>query len=223
MESKDIASKNSSNTKGTIMVVDDLPENLQILEEILTNSGYIVQSALNGSLALRYLQSSLPDLLLLDIKMPSPDGFEVCRRLKANERTHDVPVIFISALDDVQDKVTAFHVGGVDYITKPFQCEEVLARVENHLMLRNMQKQLQEANRILDQRVQELARSNEQLQKALHTIKTLSGLIPICAWCGKRILDEDKHWVPLESYIEAHTEAIFSHGICPDCKKRVID
>jgi PleD family two-component response regulator len=220
MENTGIHSDSSNREKGVIMVVDDTPENLLMLEQMLTEYGYKVRATLSSSLALKSVQTSLPDLILLDIKMPAPDGYEVCQLLKADEHTRDVPVIFISGLDEVWDKVKAFHVGGIDYITKPFQAEEVLARIETHLSLQNLQKQLRETNCKLENRVQELARSNAELQKALHTIKTLSGLIPICAWCGRKIRDEQNQWVPVESYIEAHTEAVFSHGICPDCMKR---
>jgi PleD family two-component response regulator len=220
MENTSLHSGSSNREKGVIMVVDDTPENLRVLEKMLTEYGYKVRATLSGSLALKSIQTSLPDLILLDIKMPDPDGYEVCQLLKADEQTRDVPVIFISALDEVWDKVKAFHVGGIDYITKPFQAEEVLARVETHLSLQNLQKQLRETNCELEKQVQELARSNAELQKALHTIKTLSGLIPICAWCGRRIRNEHNQWVRVESYIEAHTEAVFSHGICPDCMKQ---
>jgi PleD family two-component response regulator len=220
MENTRVCSDKSDRTKGVVMVVDDTPENLRILEKMLTEYGYRVRATRNGSLALKSVQTSLPDLILLDIKMPEPDGYEICQLLKADEHTRDVPVIFISALDEVWDKVKAFHVGGIDYITKPFQTEEVIARIETHLTLQNLQKQLRETNYELGKRVQDLARSNEELQKALQTIKTLSGLIPICAWCGRRIRNEHNQWVQVESYIEAHTEAVFSHGICPDCMKR---
>jgi PleD family two-component response regulator len=220
MENTRVCSDNSNRTKGVIMVIDDTPENLRVLEKMLTEYGYKVRATLSGSLALKSVQTSLPDLILLDIKMPEPNGYEICQLLKAEEHTRDVPVIFISALDEVWDKVKAFHVGGIDYITKPFQAEEVIARIETHLTLQNLQKQLLETNHELEKRVQDLARSNEELQKALHAIKTLSGLIPICAWCGRRIRDEHNQWVQVESYIEAHTEAVFSHGICPDCMKR---
>ena len=129
MENTSDRSDSSNRAKGVIMVVDDTPENLRVLEKMLTEHGYRVRATLNSSLALKSVQTSLPDLILLDIKMPAPDGYEVCQWLKADERTRDVPVIFISALDEVWDKVKAFHVGGIDYITKPFQAEEVLARL----------------------------------------------------------------------------------------------
>jgi PleD family two-component response regulator len=128
--------------KADILIVDDTPENLRFLSTMLAEQGYEVRKALNGPMALATVQADPPDLILLDIKMPEMNGFEVCEQLKAQEKTGEIPVIFLSALDDVLDKVKAFNVGGVDYITKPFQFEEVLARVENQLSIRNLQKQL---------------------------------------------------------------------------------
>jgi adenylate cyclase len=132
----------SKEIRGTILIVDDLPDNLRLLFTILMPQGYEVGKALNGQMALKSAASSPPDLILLDINMPNMDGYEVCRRLKANAKTKEIPVIFISALDDVWDKVKAFKVGGTEYITKPFQAEEVLARVENQLKIQSLQRAL---------------------------------------------------------------------------------
>jgi sigma-B regulation protein RsbU (phosphoserine phosphatase) len=137
--------------KGNLLIVDDKPANLRLLASMLVEQGYKVRSAINGSLALTATRAAPPDMILLDINMPEMNGYEVCERLKADEDTHDIPIIFISALDEIQDKVKAFTVGGVDYITKPFQLEEVLARVETHLALRRLQKQLQDANSRFEQ------------------------------------------------------------------------
>lgn len=130
----------------TILLVDDTPDNLRLLSQILTERQYQVRAVTNGERALATAKLDPPDLILLDIRMPGINGFEVCVSLKIDPRTHDVPVIFISALDDVADKVKAFDVGGVDYITKPFQYEEVIARVETHLDLRRLQRQLERSN-----------------------------------------------------------------------------
>ncbi|MEA5470400.1 adenylate/guanylate cyclase domain-containing protein [Spirulina sp. 06S082] len=132
-----------------ILVVDDTPANLRLLVTMLKKQGYEVRPTLNGKIALSAARAIPPDLVLLDIMMPEMDGYEVCRRLKADDRTKDVPVIFLSALDDAQDKVKAFEVGGVDYITKPFQKAEVLARITNQLYLRSLQKQLAQQNQRL--------------------------------------------------------------------------
>jgi sigma-B regulation protein RsbU (phosphoserine phosphatase) len=129
-----------------ILIVDDTPANLRLLSQMLTQRGHHVRAVTSGPRALASARMSLPNLILLDIKMPEMNGYEVCERLKADAQTRDVPVIFISALDELQDKVRAFAVGGVDYITKPFQVEEVIARVETHLTLRRLQEQLESAN-----------------------------------------------------------------------------
>jgi len=139
-----------------ILVVDDMLANLQLLSDILTNQGYKVRPASSGQLALRSVAARLPDLILLDVKMPGMNGYEVCRILKDNEDTHRIPIIFISALNESTDKVEGFNSGGVDYITKPFQPEEVLARVESHLTTSNMQAQLKEQNLLLQQEIQAL-------------------------------------------------------------------
>ena len=138
------------NTSKTIIVVDDTPENLKLLTGMLSEQGYRVRIAPNGERALVSVQREPPDLILLDILMPGMDGFQVCRALKADERLRDIPVIFVSALDEVFDKVTAFSIGGVDYIQKPFQVEEVMARVRTQLSLREMSQQLQAQNQELE-------------------------------------------------------------------------
>jgi serine phosphatase RsbU (regulator of sigma subunit) len=134
-------------SQGNILIVDDTPANLRLLSQILAEEGYHVRPAPDGPLALAAAQAEPPDLILLDIRMPEMDGYEVCKHLKVDLRTCDIPIIFISALDATQDKVRAFSAGGVDYVTKPFQAKEVLARVATHLALRELQKQLQDANK----------------------------------------------------------------------------
>ena len=148
----------------SILVVDDTPANLRLLAGILAEQGYTVQPARAGSQALSIAQGVPLDLILLDIMMPEMDGYEVCTKLKADARTQDIPVIFISAINDVLDKVKAFGVGGVDYITKPFQVEEVLARVETHLAVQHLQKNLLQKNEELAKTNQDLAKTLQQLQ-----------------------------------------------------------
>ena len=154
-----------------ILVVDDIAENLKMLSSTLTRQGYQVRCAKNGSLALSGVNKILPDLILLDIKMPDLDGYQVCQKLKAQEHTCSIPVIFLSALDDVLDKVKAFEVGGVDYISKPFQVKEVLVRVKNQLALQLAQAQISELNRELEQRVQQrtiqLKNANQLLRREI--------------------------------------------------------
>jgi light-regulated signal transduction histidine kinase (bacteriophytochrome) len=144
--------------QGDILVVDDTPDNLRLLSAMLTRHGLEVRKALTGQRAIAAAQAAPPDLILLDIKMPEMSGYEVCQRLKADPATQDVPVIFISALDDALDKVRAFGVGGADYITKPFQEAEVLARIAHQLGLRCLQEQLKAQN-------DELVRSNRELEQ----------------------------------------------------------
>jgi sigma-B regulation protein RsbU (phosphoserine phosphatase) len=135
----------SSRQHEEILIVDDTPANLRLLSQMLTSQGYSIRAVNSGARALESVRASIPSLILLDIRMPDMDGYEVCNELKDNERTRDIPVIFISALNEIEDKVKAFKLGGVDYITKPFRLEEVLARTETHLALRYLQKQLQDA------------------------------------------------------------------------------
>jgi CheY-like chemotaxis protein len=153
MERKPNPKKSRRKIKGSVMVIDDNPANLHFLSGVLTQNGYKVRPTPSGSLALKSVQSILPDLILLDIKMPDMDGYEVCRRLKANERTRDIPVLYISALMDPMDKIKGFEAGAVDYITKPFQIEEVLVRVKTHMELRKIQNRLSRQNVRLQQEI----------------------------------------------------------------------
>jgi two-component system, cell cycle sensor histidine kinase and response regulator CckA len=146
-----MASSDYNTLEDYILIVDDNPENLHLLSRVLTPKGYQVLPTTNGLQALAAVQSLPPTLILLDIMMPGMDGYEVCRRLKASDVSRDIPVIFISALHENDDKLQAFAVGGVDYITRPFHAPEVLARVKTHLALRHTQKQLHEANEALRQ------------------------------------------------------------------------
>ncbi|PZO41696.1 MAG: response regulator [Pseudanabaena frigida] len=129
---------------GNILLVDDLPENLQLLSDLLLTLGYSVRSVTNGRMALKTAKIKRPDVIILDIKMPDMDGYQVCQAFKADEELRDIPIIFISALDDVFDKVKAFWSGGVDYISKPFQSEEVLVRLENQLAIQRHKRSLQD-------------------------------------------------------------------------------
>ncbi|BAY13729.1 hybrid sensor histidine kinase/response regulator [Calothrix sp. NIES-2098] len=152
----------NNNHKGNILVVDDTPNNLRLLSAMLTAQGYEVRKALNGKLALTACRMVLPDVILLDINMPEMDGYQVCQQLKNDKITADVPVIFISALDDVLDKVKAFDVGGADYITKPFHGAEVILRIENQINLRLFQIKLQEKNLLLEEALESLKAAQVQ-------------------------------------------------------------
>jgi signal transduction histidine kinase len=147
--------------KGNILIVDDTPENLQVLSATLCDRGYKVRGVINGKMAIRAAKYGSPDLILLDIKMPEMNGYDVCGQLKSEPQTSEIPVIFISALDEVLDKVKAFQIGGVDYITKPFQVEEVLARVEHQLTIKRLQKELIARNTQLQQEIVERKKAEE--------------------------------------------------------------
>ncbi|PLS68874.1 MAG: hypothetical protein CV045_05455 [Cyanobacteria bacterium M5B4] len=161
-------------SKADILLVDDKPENLRLLSTMLEEQGYEIREAINGTLALKSAQADPPDLILLDINMPGLNGYEVCQRLKADQTTNHVPVIFVSAQDEAWDKVKAFSVGGVDYITKPFKVMEVLARIETHLRLGKLQKRLYETQnqlRLEVQKRQNLEAALDQARKEISLLK----------------------------------------------------
>lgn len=160
----------SKTVKSNILVVDDSAENLRILSSMLTEEGFAVRCARSGLMALTTLQSTRADLVLLDIKMPQMSGYEVCEHLKADPVTREIPVIFISALDEAVDKVRAFQLGGVDYITKPFELPEVLARIENQITINRLRTQLQNQQRKLLRQNQALMRSNRELEQFAHVM-----------------------------------------------------
>lgn len=134
----------------SILIVDDMEDNLEILSDLLRFDGYVVESARGGDSALKQVQESRPDLILLDILMPGMDGYEVCTQLKADENTRDIPVIFVSSMTDIDSKLKGFKVGAVDYINKPFQHAEILVRVNTHITLVRMRKHLEEQNAELE-------------------------------------------------------------------------
>ncbi len=150
-------------SKGDILLVDDIHTNLQILSKILSERGYKIRLAISGEFALKSIQFALPDLILLDIQMPEMNGYEVCAKLKADKRTRDIPVIFLSALSEVSDKVKGFSLGAVDYIIKPFKSEEVFARVETHLKVYQLQRQLVAQNEELQATIKNLKITQQEL------------------------------------------------------------
>ncbi len=152
--------------KGNLLIVDDDLSARQTLEALLTGEGYEVRCAPTGQMAMMFAGEDPPELILLDIRMPDLDGFQVCRRLKENSKTASIPVIFLSGLEDVVDKVKGFAAGGLDYITKPFQGEELLARVETHLALKRLQNQVEVQNRRLQEEIAKSKRAEEALQHA---------------------------------------------------------
>ena len=159
----DTLSSTNNPQLGYILVVDDTLPNLRLLTSLLQEQGYSTRGVPTGDMALTVVQTAPPDLILLDVNMPGLDGYEVCRRLKSDLQTRDIPILFISALDETADKVRGFAVGAVDYITKPFQVEEVLARVQTHLDLRRLQQ-------ITQAQIQALQQSNAELDAFAHTV-----------------------------------------------------
>ena len=150
------------------------------------------------------------------------DGFETCRKLKALASTAQVPVIFMTALTDVAHKVKAFQEGAVDYITKPFQQDEVIARVQTHLNLRQLQRDVERQNAQLHSQSEALHKQNHALQHALAQVKQLSGMLPICSNC-KKIRDDDNYTKQVNNYIRQNEKIPFHHGLCPDCVKKQIE
>ncbi len=159
-----------------ILVVDDTSANLRLLADLLAKHGYRVRPASDGALALKSVVAKIPDLILLDVSMPDMDGYEVCRRLKADEKSSRIPVIFISAFGDTHQKVKGFEAGGVDYITKPFEAEEVLARVRTHLQLRRVEE-LQRAFEEIQRLKAQLELQNSYLQEAVVEAKAFGALV----------------------------------------------
>lgn len=165
---------------GTIVIVDDNPDNLRVLSNVLEQAEFTVRPAISGEVALQAIRLSPPDLVLLDIRMPGMDGYETCRRLKADPLTRDIPVIFISSLQETGDKVAAFAAGGVDYVTKPFQFEEVLARVWAHMELHHIKRHLDDLvtakTRALRDTMESLAASQQQYRAILEQVIDAIGL-----------------------------------------------
>jgi two-component system, cell cycle sensor histidine kinase and response regulator CckA len=166
-----IMTETSSDNKGLILIVDDTLSNLRLLSIMLTSNGYRVVEAADGASALSKACSQTPDMILLDIRMPGMDGYEVCQHLKADQATSNIPVIFVSALDEQTEKVQGFAVGGVDYITKPFQVKEVLARLETHLTVRRLQRQREAQNTQLQQEISDRIRAEQALQAAMEVLE----------------------------------------------------
>lgn len=202
--------KSASSTpqrRGDILIVDDMPDNLRLLSTMLQTRGYQVRKAINGRIALHGAHLSPPDLILLDINMPDINGYEVCKRLKADDITTEIPIIFISALDQAIDKVRAFEIGAVDYITKPFQVREVLVRVENQLSLHRLQRQLRAKNKQLELEIAVRQRAEDEVRFLLSTTQaigeasdfdaalevTLSQVCRLIDW------DYSEAWIPDDS------------------------
>ena len=195
---------------GEILIVDDTPNNLRLLSKMLAERGHAVRKALNGRRAIASAQADPPDLILLDIKMPDMNGYQICQNLKTDETTREIPVIFISALGEALDKVKAFNVGGADYITKPFQIEEVLARIKNQLTIRHQYQQIIEQNEILQQEIRNRASAELALQKANQKLQRLAALDELTQVSNRRRFNEylAQEWLRLAREGNSNSDAI---------------
>jgi phosphoserine phosphatase RsbU/P len=204
----------------SILIVDDSPDQQTLLRSILAKAGHeavvSADSAKSASVVLN-LEGDAPtqkiDLILMDVLMPEQDGVETCRQIKRCAHLQDIPIIMVTAKTDLSNLKEAFAAGAMDYISKPVNSVELLARVSSALTLKS------EMDRRKNREF-ELRRSNEELQRALKEVKVLRGLIPICASC-KKIRNDGGFWQQLEEYLGEHSEAEFSHGLCQPCIKKL--
>lgn len=196
------------NKRSTILVVDDDPINIQVVTSSLKEE-YDILFALSGHDAIGQLKEHKPDLILLDVMMPELSGFDVCNIIKSDAAFADIPIIFLTALDSLDDELQGLKIGGVDYITKPVNLPLLRQRVRNHIALKVRTD-------IVREQLELLARKNAELEAALAQVKQLEGIIPICMYC-KKIRDDQNSWQQLEQYISEHSGAQFSHGMCPHC------
>lgn len=179
-----------------ILIVDDIPDNIRLLSKILSDQGYYVRKALNGKMALKAIESTKPDLILLDINMPEMTGYELCEKLKSNVETEKIPIIFVSAIDETLDKVKAFNIGGVDYITKPFQVEEVLARIKHQLVIENQKQELNNLILELKQEIEKRKEAEKLLLIANKELKRLAIIDDLTKVPNRRRFDQylEKQW-----------------------------
>ena len=192
----------------TILAVDDEPVNIRVISSAL-KSDYDILTALNGYDAISQLKEHIPDLILLDVMMPDLNGFDVCSIIKSDAAFADIPVIFLTALDFYDGEHRGLELGAIDYLTKPINFDLLKLRVRNHLALK-------ERNDLVKEQRDQLTRQKEELEAALARVRKLEGIIPICMYC-KKIKDDQDIWNQLEQYISDHSEAKFSHGMCPHC------
>ncbi|SFM92678.1 response regulator [Thermodesulforhabdus norvegica] len=231
-----------------ILVVEDSKTQAVHLKSLLERNGYYVVCAENGKAAWEVLQRDPPDIVITDILMPEMDGYELCRKIKADEKTRRIPVVLVSRLSDPEDIIKGIESGADNFITKPYDEEALVARIDYI----SVNKKLRRENRsemglevffggkrhfitadriqILDlllstyeearRRAVELEKAHKELQEAYRKIKTLEGILPICSGC-KKLRDDDGIWHSLEEYLEARSNTRFSHGLCPECAERL--
>ena len=194
--------------KKTVLIVDDEPMSVKILSRLL-ETDYAILMAHSGREALEVISNGAPDIILLDLMMPGMDGYEVYKAIRQIPGLDGIPVLFITALPDVECEAMGLEMGASDYIHKPFSADLVRLRIKNHLAF-------SQERSLLLQRSRELQEMNAKLEATLARVKLLEGIIPICMYCHK-IRDDKGAWNRLVEYISAHSEAMFSHGICPEC------
>ena len=204
----------NDNKPATLLIVDDNEMNREVVTELLGEmlECEIIQAS-DGAMALEILKAAAIDLVLLDVNMPGMDGYAVCRAIRAADETCEIPVIFLTGQRDSDFIVKGFEAGGSDYLLKPYESRELLARVHVHLELK-LQRD-------------ELKRRNSELEATIARVKRLEGIIPICMYC-KKIRNDDTMWQRFEQYIGEHLDAQFTHGVCPECfndqvKKIMVD
>ncbi|MCP4155789.1 MAG: response regulator [bacterium] len=178
--------------RNLVLIVEDNTAYVFALKTILKKNGFTTVEAETGNLGLEFARKENPDLILLDIMLPDINGYDICKQLKADEATKDIPTIFITARNEVEDIIKGLECGAVDYVTKPFNSTELIARVKTHI----------------------------ELKYALEEIKVLKGIIPICSSC-KKIRDDKGFWEQVEVYIAENTDAAFSQSICPSCSPQL--
>lgn len=186
-----------------ILVVDDNEMNRDVVADLIESARDCrICQASDGPEALVLIQNEAPDLVLLDVNMPGMDGYAVCRAIRSSDDSREIPVIFLTGYRDSDFIAKGFEAGGSDYLLKPYESRELLARVHVHLELK-LQRD-------------ELRRRNRELEEAIARVKRLEGIIPICMYC-KKIRNDDTLWQQFEQYIGEHLDAQFSHGVCPEC------
>lgn len=197
-----------------IMIIDDQPLNLKLASAVLNAKGYETKCLSESTLAAEQIIEYDPDLILLDIMMPDLDGITLCKQLKLSPATALIPIIFITAKTGSESLITAFDAGAVDFVCKPFESAELLARVKIHVQIRILQKNLSESIAILEQKQQELVVSAKQIQELK------SAMVKICAWT-KQIQIDDK-WISIEEYFTSHLGLKLTHGVSDSAAKEIL-
>ncbi len=238
----------SSEKKSDLLVVEDSPTQAEHIKYILEKHGYEVAVAKNGKEAIDYLNTNLPSIIISDVVMPEMDGFELCKRVKGDEKLKRIPFVILTTLSEPEDVIRGLESGADNFMTKPFREEVLIERI--HYILLNMEirknvttdigieiafagrkhyiksSRIQMLNLLLSTyenaviKTHELEKTNRELKEANEKINTLGGLIPICAKC-KKIRDDNGCWHQIEAYLRDHSEAEFTHGFCPDCLEEI--